>query len=121
MNIDRHQDRENMHEAYEALVALLKARVDEGKSLRGNPYLVPEIQRALKAVATVRGIYRGWGTSWIEALNTAVLWNECRAPVTPAQAGLSVQRRDGATVACKDCVTAELTDRDNLNSLLEGE
>ena len=33
----------------------------------------------------------------------------CGVPVSLTQALLSQQRRDGAEVACKDCVTKELT------------
>ena len=50
-----------------------------------------------------------------EALQLAITTIErlhcasCGVPVSLTQALLSQQRRDGAEVACKDCVTKELT------------
>ena len=55
-------------EVYNALVAILKARVVDGNPLTGNPYLIPVIQRGLQAVATARGRDNGMVRSWLDAL-----------------------------------------------------
>jgi len=37
----------------------------------------------------------------------------CSKDITQTQAGLSRLRRNGAAIACKDCVTSELTTKDD--------